>query len=114
MPLPAISPGFVQMLAARSGWFSWTPESMTATTTLGLPVVVFQAALASMSTSLFWSRPHSCGSPGSFGVKSAEMTRSGSAYATPGIFSSWAMASLTGRLVSMSSRPGTRLNDSRS
>ena len=39
------------------------PESMTATITPGSPVVVFQAALASMSASFGWSKPHCVGQP---------------------------------------------------
>ena len=61
---------------------------MTATTTPGSPVVVFHAALASMSASPGWSNPHCSGSPGSFGVSEAVMTWSGSAYSTPGSRSS--------------------------
>ncbi len=44
------------------------PESMTATTMPGLPVVVFQASGASMSLSLGWSRPQSCAKFVSFGT----------------------------------------------
>ena len=108
IPLPAISPGFVHRLPARSPWFSCMPESMTATTTPGSPVVVFHAALASMSASPGWSKPHWSGRPGSLGVSEAVMTWSGSAYSTPGCCSSRCTASATGRSVSTSSSPGTR------
>ncbi|CAB4990516.1 unannotated protein [freshwater metagenome] len=44
MPLPAISPGLVQMFAARSGCRTWIPSSMTPITMLDEPVVPFAHA----------------------------------------------------------------------
>ncbi len=44
IPLPAISPGLIQMLAARSGWLRSTPVSITAIATLRDPVVISHAS----------------------------------------------------------------------
>jgi len=52
MPLPAISPGLVQTLAARSTWRQSMPVSTTATTGTRLPVVKPHAAAASRSASV--------------------------------------------------------------
>jgi hypothetical protein len=60
------------------------PVSITATTTLALPVVVFHAVGASMSASLVWSSAQSCARLGSSGSARACRIVFGSAKATSG------------------------------
>ncbi len=52
MPSPGVSPGLTHARPARSGWERSTPSSITATTRLGLPVVICHASGTFMSTSL--------------------------------------------------------------
>jgi hypothetical protein len=89
MPFPAVSPGLVQMLSARSGCVCEMPLSITATCTEELPVLWSQASGASMSASatpaveftvwpVLW-RPQSEAKLVSFGVASSRRMKFGSA-----------------------------------
>ena len=83
-PSPGISRGFVQALAARSGWVTSRPLSITATTTPRDPVVTSHAAGASMSASAtpprrpVLCRPQSAVNEASLGIARGVRARSGS------------------------------------